>query len=90
MRCPGQDMARWKPQDLFEVPCPSCGGRVEFFKDDARRRCPACRRAVRNPRLDAGCAEWCRHAEVCRAAAGQVPARPHRESSRPGAPATNR
>jgi len=73
MKCPGRDMARRKPQDLFDVSCPFCGARVEFFKDDASRRCPACGRAFSTPRLEPGCAEWCRHAELCRAVRDNIP-----------------
>jgi len=65
MRCPGQDVRYWKPDDVFEVPCPSCGASVEFFKDDAWRKCFKCGRTFSNPRLDLGCAEWCPHAEQC-------------------------
>jgi len=65
MRCPGQDPQNWKPDDVFEVPCPKCGAKVEFFKDDGTRACPACRHRFRNPRLDLGCAEWCPYADKC-------------------------
>jgi hypothetical protein len=65
MKCPGQDTRNWKPGDIFESPCPGCGMPVEFFKDEAMRRCKGCGRRVRNPRLDLGCAEWCEHAAEC-------------------------
>jgi len=63
--CPGQDTAFWRPGDIYEVPCSVCGEGVEFFKDDATRRCPGCGRLVRNPRLNLGCAQWCEHAKEC-------------------------
>ena len=28
-RCPGQDQRFWKPDDVFESPCRSCGETVE-------------------------------------------------------------
>jgi hypothetical protein len=62
--CPGQDTRNWKPGDIFTVVCPSCGGTVEFFKDDVSRTC-RCTNRVENPRLAAGCARWCDHAEQC-------------------------
>jgi hypothetical protein len=65
MRCPGQDTRYWKPGDIFDVECPGCGTKVEFFKDEARRRCPACKQAVLNPRMDFGCASYCRYAAEC-------------------------
>ena len=37
VQCPGQDMRFWKPEDIFEAPCPHCGARMEFWKDDVRR-----------------------------------------------------
>jgi len=63
--CPGQDTAFWKPGDIFEVPCSHCGHEMEFFKDDASRRCTKCGQKVQNPRLNLGCAQWCEHAKEC-------------------------
>jgi hypothetical protein len=63
--CPGQDTRYWRPDDIFTVACGSCGAGIEFFKDDAARRCPGCGTRVRNPRLSMGCAQWCRHAKEC-------------------------
>jgi len=64
MRCPGQDMRFWKPGDIFEAECPKCGGKVEFFKDEVRRKC-RCGHEIVNPKMDLGCAEWCQYAEQC-------------------------
>jgi hypothetical protein len=64
-KCPGQDKYYWTPDDVFDVACPACGEPIEFFKTDPMRRCPSCRYASPNPRLDAGCAQWCPHAELC-------------------------
>jgi endogenous inhibitor of DNA gyrase (YacG/DUF329 family) len=63
--CPGQDTAFWRPGDIYEVPCSDCGKEVEFFKDDATRRCYNCGKLVRNPKLNLGCAQWCEHAVEC-------------------------
>ena len=65
MKCPGQDVRYWKPDAVFEVPCPACGAAVEFFKDDAWRKCHKCGHRFSNPRIDLGCAEWCPYAEQC-------------------------
>ncbi len=62
--CPGQDTRYWKPGDIFEVVCPSCGGKLEFFKDDVSRKC-GCGIRVENPRVGPGCAQWCGHAAEC-------------------------
>jgi len=64
-RCPGQDTRFWQPGDVFEVACAECGYEVEFFKDDAIRRCRSCGARVSNPRLNLGCAQWCEHAKEC-------------------------
>ncbi|WP_406677935.1 hypothetical protein [Moorella sp. ACPs] len=64
-RCPGQDRRYWKPGDIFEEPCPHCGGLIEFWKDDVTLRCPHCRKVVTNPRFDPGCAAWCSYASKC-------------------------
>ena len=63
--CPGQDTRFWRPEDVFEVPCVSCGGLLEFFKDDVFRRCRGCGRRVENPKFSLGCAQWCEHAKAC-------------------------
>ncbi|MCB2185714.1 MAG: zinc ribbon domain-containing protein [Deltaproteobacteria bacterium] len=65
IHCPGQDTAFWRPGDIFELACTDCGTVIEFFKDDATRRCPGCGRKVANPKLNLGCAQWCEHAKEC-------------------------
>ena len=72
MRCPGQDMRFWKPEDIFEAQCPKCERKVEFFKDDPTRRCPNCGNRFPNPKLDLGCAAWCPAAKECAAVQGIV------------------
>src|SRR4030042_1333847 len=64
MKCPGQDWRYWKPGDVFETQCPKCGKRVEFFKDEVRRKCK-CGHELVNPKIDFGCAQWCQYAEQC-------------------------
>lgn len=64
MKCPGQDMRFWKPGDVFDTQCPKCGRRVEFFKDEVRRKC-RCGHEIVNPKIDFGCAQWCQYAEQC-------------------------
>ena len=63
--CPGQDTRFWTPDDVFEIPCQACGRPVEFFKTDAKRRCPGCGKRVQNPKVSTGCAQWCDHAKQC-------------------------
>ncbi len=63
--CPGQDTRFWKPSDIFDIPCGQCGTSVEFFKDEARRRCPKCGAQIVNPKISLGCAQWCEHAKEC-------------------------
>jgi hypothetical protein len=65
MKCPGQDTQYWKAGAIFEVPCPQCGGRVEFFKDDTTRKCGSCGHRFLNPKMDFGCAAYCQFAEQC-------------------------
>jgi len=52
MKCPGQDTRYWKPGDIFDADCPHCGSKVEFFKDEATRRCRNCGKTVVNPKMD--------------------------------------
>jgi hypothetical protein len=65
MKCPGQDTRYWKPGAIFEVECPNCGHRAEFFKDESTRRCKICGAKLVNPRMDFGCAAYCKFAEQC-------------------------
>jgi len=65
MKCPGQDTRYWKPGDIFEAACPNCGALVEFFKDESTRRCKKCGQLAVNPKMDFGCAAYCKYAEEC-------------------------
>ncbi len=64
-QCPGQSLQQWKPEDIFDLPCPVCGTEIEFWKDDVTRTCSLCEQVIPNPRLDLGCAQWCRYAKEC-------------------------
>jgi len=65
VRCPGQDKRFWRSEDVFEAPCPHCGESIEFWKDEPRRKCGHCGKVAPNPKLDLGCAEWCKFAKDC-------------------------
>ena len=64
-RCPGQDMRKWKPEDICYIPCPFCEKEIEFWKDEPFRVCLNCKKEIQNPRMDLGCAEWCGNAKDC-------------------------
>ncbi|WP_373500846.1 HD domain-containing protein [Desulfococcus sp.] len=65
MKCPGQDTQYWKDDAIFEVKCPECGRSVEFFKDDSARKCEHCGHRFPNPKMDFGCAAYCKYAKQC-------------------------
>jgi len=65
MKCPGQDSRNWGPEAIFEAECPKCGGTIEFFKDEGSRRCRKCGHKLLNPKMDFGCAAYCRFASEC-------------------------
>jgi hypothetical protein len=65
MKCPGMDPAFWKPSDIAESRCPSCGEAIEFWKDDVKRACPKCGAVTFNPRLGNLCLCWCDKAAEC-------------------------
>lgn len=65
MRCPGQDSRYWKPGAIYDITCPNCGNAIEFFKDESTRRCKKCGNKLVNPRMDFGCAAYCKYAEQC-------------------------
>lgn len=64
LRCPGQNLMFWKPDDIYDVACPGCGKPVEFWKDDSKRTCE-CGHRFSNPKRDLGCLEYCKYAEAC-------------------------
>ena len=63
--CPGQDQRYLRPEDVCELACPRCGAKVELWKDDPYRDCRKCGERVKNPKLDPGCAQWCKFAADC-------------------------
>ena len=65
MRCPGQDSRYWEAGAIYEAECPQCGHLVEFFKDESSRKCKHCGVKFINPKMDFGCASYCRYAEQC-------------------------
>jgi ferredoxin len=64
-QCPGQNRQFWKPEDIYDVECPNCQAKVEFWKDDIYRRCKNCGQSFMNPKFNPGCAEWCQNAKYC-------------------------
>jgi len=65
MKCPGQDSRYWQEGAIYEVQCPQCGTSVEFFKDESARKCKNCGHRFLNPRMDFGCASYCKFAAQC-------------------------
>ncbi len=65
MKCPGQDSRFWGPEAISESSCPKCGGPIEFFKDESSRKCRKCGAKALNPKMDFGCAAYCRFAAQC-------------------------
>ncbi len=65
MKCPGQDSRYWESGAIFEVECPQCGHPVEFFKDESSRKCKKCGNKFVNPKMDFGCASYCKFASQC-------------------------
>jgi hypothetical protein len=65
MKCPGQDSRYWESGAIFEAKCPQCGHLVEFFKDESKRKCRQCGHKFINPKMDFGCASYCKYAEQC-------------------------
>ena len=58
-------MQYWDSDAIFEVSCPECEQPVEFYKDDTTRRCTHCGHRFVNPKMDFGCAAYCKYAEQC-------------------------
>lgn len=71
MKCPGQDSRYWDSDAIFNVKCPGCGNIEEFFKDEPTRKCRKCGYRIINPKMDFGCASYCKFAAQC---VGELPA----------------
>jgi hypothetical protein len=71
-------MRYWTAKDIFDVSCPYCDNFIEFWKDEPFRLCRVCQKEVRNPRIDLGCAKWCKFGSQClgRSADEQLAAAP--------------
>ncbi|MFC1668426.1 hypothetical protein ACFL1T_03470 [Chlamydiota bacterium] len=65
MKCPGIDHKYWKEEDIFEVICPHCGKKVEFFRDDILRSCQKCKKQIKNPKIDSSCSTYCKFKDIC-------------------------
>jgi putative nucleotidyltransferase with HDIG domain len=65
MKCPGQDSRYWTKDAIFEVECSQCGEALEFYKDEPTRKCRNCGQRMVNPRMDFGCAAYCKFADQC-------------------------
>lgn len=66
MRCPGLDRRFWKEDAIFYVNCPCCSARIEFFKDDPKRKCESCGETFVNPQLETNCTEYCKYGDRCK------------------------
>lgn len=65
IKCPGQDTRFWEIRDIFDAKCPKCDYNVEFFKDEPTQTCKNCGHEFVNPRMNFGCAAYCKYAEQC-------------------------
>jgi hypothetical protein len=59
------DPTSWKPSDIAEHCCTTCGVAIEFWKDDVKRRCPACGEFMFNPRRGDTFLSWYKKASEC-------------------------
>lgn len=64
-RCPGQNQQFWNHEDIYYIVCPNCNSEIEFWKDEPYHTCGECSKIVRNPKIDTGCAQWCKYADEC-------------------------
>jgi DNA-directed RNA polymerase subunit RPC12/RpoP len=52
MKCPREDPQNLSLGDVFEMACPQCGAKIEFWKGDAIAKCPKCGARVENPHAE--------------------------------------
>jgi DNA-directed RNA polymerase subunit RPC12/RpoP len=64
-KCPGMNPSFWKPKDVVEGKCSSCGSEMEFWKDDIKRACSKCGKVIFNPNLGNLCLTYCDKAVEC-------------------------
>jgi predicted RNA-binding Zn-ribbon protein involved in translation (DUF1610 family) len=59
------DPAHFKPGDISEQACTSCGAGMEFWKDDVFLVCQACGTRNASARVGSTCLAWCKEAASC-------------------------
>ena len=60
--CPGAK--KLKQPEPQEIRCTFCGYELEIWTDEARVKCPGCKRTVIR-KLAASCLDWCKYAKEC-------------------------
>lgn len=65
LRCPGMGPAHFKPDDIKFRQCVHCRTEIEFWKDDVKLICSACKQVNFNPDIGNTCLAWCKEAEKC-------------------------
>jgi hypothetical protein len=69
-KCPGQNLSSLDISKVaYDIACPSCGNKVEFWYDDRKRKCNSCGETIQ-PSLEAlikynNCASACKMARQC-------------------------
>ncbi len=48
-KCSGSESIPSSPGAVTEISCPKCGYEIEFFSDDAKRKCKKCGQVIENP-----------------------------------------
>jgi len=61
-KCPGsQGFSQPQPEIIN---CPFCGAEMEIWTDEAKAKCPECKKSVTR-KAGATCLDWCKYAKEC-------------------------
>jgi len=61
-KCPGSQKFSQPQPEIVE--CSFCGAEMEIWTDEAKAKCPQCKKTVVRQR-GATCLDWCKYAKVC-------------------------
>jgi len=61
-KCPGSQ--RFSQPQPEIINCPFCGTEMEIWTDEAKAKCPECKKVLTR-KGGASCLEWCKYAKEC-------------------------